>query len=93
MVVLIAGRGVVRWNANGVRRAHSFRSSKAARQSFRQAVDRAAATARSTAPNDVSLKLVEAFPTAEIRAHDSLGARIRHLSDDKSEPATVVNRS
>ncbi len=67
MVVLIVGRGVVRWNQDGFRKTHAFRSSKASRRRFRVAVDQAALAARSTSPEHVARKLVEAFPGAEVR--------------------------
>jgi len=67
LAVVIVGHGVVRWNQVGVRKAHSFRSSKASHRRFRVAVDQAALTARSTAPEHVARKLVEAFPGAEVR--------------------------
>jgi len=58
----------VRWTAVGVRRSYPFRSSKTSRRSFRLAVDRAALAARSTAPDDVARKLLEAFPGARSAA-------------------------
>jgi len=68
LVVVIANRGIVRWNSVGVRRAHAFRSSKTSRRSFRLAVDRAAQAARSTRPEHVIPQLAAAFPGAvEIR--------------------------
>jgi len=67
LAVVIQGRGVVRWNQLGVRKTYPFPSSKASRRSLRTAVEQAALTARSTSPEHVARKLVEAFPGAEVR--------------------------
>ncbi|MBA2757239.1 MAG: hypothetical protein H0U37_07330 [Chloroflexi bacterium] len=67
VVVLIEGHGLVSWTADGVRKTYPFPSTKASRRRFRVAVDQAALAARSTSPEHVARKLVEAFPGAEVR--------------------------
>lgn len=74
MLVLIHGTGIVRWNSDGVRRAHAFRSPKASRRRSRLAVDQAAPGRPIEVPVDVARKLLEAFPGAEIRGDASGGS-------------------